>query len=81
MKQSFFVLMVIKIMLRHIESESWDQDFSYSIFSGDWKYKWRLPDWDHDPVDIKLFSPEEEKTISAGIDQSWPGVLYILRAR
>ena len=32
------------------------------------------PDWDHDPVDIKLFSPEEEKTISAGLDQSWSGV-------
>ena len=34
------------------------------------------PDWDHDPVDIKLFSPEEEKTISAGLDQSWPGVSF-----
>ena len=25
-------------------------------------------------MDIKLFSPEEEKTISAGLDQSWSGV-------
>ena len=34
------------------------------------------PDWDHDTVDIKLFSPEEEKTISAVLDQSWPGVSF-----
>lgn len=34
------------------------------------------PDWDHDPVDTKLFSPEKEKTISAGLDQSWLGVSF-----
>ena len=66
MKQRFFVLLVIKIMLGHIESESWDQDFSYSIFSGDWKYKWSLPDWDHDPVDIKLFNDILHMSFLAG---------------
>ena len=34
------------------------------------------PDWYHDPVEIKLFSPEEEKPISAGLDQSWPGMSF-----
>ena len=27
-------------------------------------------------MDIKLFSPEEEKTILAGLDQSWIGVSF-----
>ncbi|MEW8547378.1 MAG: hypothetical protein AB2693_28040 [Candidatus Thiodiazotropha sp.] len=39
------------------------------------------PDWDHDPVDIHLFTSEEEENITDSLEPSWAGVSFASRER